>query len=80
MNFKNEDPDITYSIALRKGKFYTKWEVNLTKVKFLYENFIDQKMRTEGVTDRRLRHNSPCMGRKRLLCLNYPLLLKTIKM
>ena len=24
MNFTNEDPDITYSIALRKSKFYTK--------------------------------------------------------
>ena len=48
MNFTNKDPDITYSIALRKGKFYTKWDVNLTKVKFLFENFIDQKMRTEG--------------------------------
>ena len=24
MNFTNKDPDITYSIALRKGKFYTK--------------------------------------------------------
>ena len=47
MNFTSEDPDITYSIALRKGKFYTKSEVNLTKVKFLFENFIDQKMRTE---------------------------------
>ena len=23
MNFTSEDPDITYSIALRKGKFYT---------------------------------------------------------
>ena len=58
MNFTNEDPDITYSIAprendylliaLRKGKSYSKWDVNLTKVKFLFENFIDQKMRTEG--------------------------------
>ena len=58
MNFTNKDPDVTYSIAprendylliaLRKDKFYTKWEVNLTKVKFLFENFIDQKMRTEG--------------------------------
>ena len=58
MNFTNEDPDVTYSIpprendylliALRKDKFYTKWEVNLTKVKFLFENFIDQKMLTEG--------------------------------
>ena len=48
MNFTNKDPDITYSIALRKGKFYTKWDVNLTKVKFLFENFIDQKMHTEG--------------------------------
>ena len=58
MNFTNEDPDVTYSIAprendylliaLRKDKFYTKWKVNLTKVKFLFENFIDQKMRTEG--------------------------------
>ena len=48
INFTYENPDITYSIALRKGKFYTKWDVNLTKVKFLFENFIDQKMRTEG--------------------------------
>ena len=48
MNFTNKDPDITYSIALRKGKFYRKWDINLTKVKFLFENFIDQKMRTEG--------------------------------
>ena len=24
MNFTSEDPDIIYSIALRKGKFYTK--------------------------------------------------------
>ena len=48
MNFTNKDPDITYSIALRKGKFYTKWDVDLTKVKFLFENFIDQKMRREG--------------------------------
>lgn len=48
MNFTSEDPDIAYSIALRKGKFYTKWDVNLTKVKFLFENFIDQKMRREG--------------------------------
>ena len=48
MNFTSEDPDITYSIALRKGLFYTKWDVNLTKVKFLFENFKDQKMRTEG--------------------------------
>ena len=48
MNFTNKDPDITYSIALRKGKFYTKWDVNLTKVKFLFENFIDQKMCTKG--------------------------------
>ena len=48
MNFTSEDPDITYSIALRKGKFYTKWDVNLTKVKFLFENFKDQTMRTEG--------------------------------
>ena len=48
MNFTNKDADITYSIALRKSKFYTKWDVNLTKVKFLFENFIDQKMRTEG--------------------------------
>ena len=48
MNFTNKDPDITYSIALRKGKFYTKWDVNLTKVKFRFENFIDQKMCTEG--------------------------------
>ena len=24
MNFTSEDPNITYSIALRKGKFYTK--------------------------------------------------------
>ena len=58
MNFTNEDPDVTYSIAprendylliaLRKDKFYTKWEVNLTKVKFLFENFKDQKMCTEG--------------------------------
>ena len=57
MNFTNEDPDVTYSIAprendylfaLRKDNFYTKWDVNLTKVKFLFENFKDQKMRTEG--------------------------------
>ena len=58
MNFTSEDPDIAYSIAPRqndylliaprKGKFYTKWDVNLTKVKFLFENFIDQKMRREG--------------------------------
>ena len=48
MNFTNKDPDITYSIALRKGKFNTKWEVNLTKVKFSFENFTDQKMCTEG--------------------------------
>ena len=48
MNFTNEDPDITYSIALRKSKFNTKWEVNLTKVKFSFENFTDQKMCTEG--------------------------------
>ena len=58
MNFTNEDPDVTYSIAprendylliaLRKDKFYTKWEVNLTKVKFLFENFKDQKMCNEG--------------------------------
>ena len=48
MNFTNKDPDITYSIALRKGNFYTKWEVNLTKVKFLFENFVDQKICTKG--------------------------------
>lgn len=51
MNFTNTDPDITlyvYSNALRKGKSHTKWEDNLTKVKFLFENFTDQKMRTEG--------------------------------
>ena len=59
MNFTNEDSDVTYLIAprendyllialIRKDKFYTKWEVNLTKVKFLFENFKDQKMRTEG--------------------------------
>ena len=56
MNFTNEDPNVTYSIplrendylsiALKKDKFYTKWDVSLTKVKFLFENFIDQKMRT----------------------------------
>ena len=48
MNFTSEEPDVTYSIALRKGKFYTKWDVNLTKVKFLFKNFIDQKIRAEG--------------------------------
>ena len=48
INFTYENPDITYSIALRKGKFYTKWDVNLTKVKFLFKSFIDQKMRAEG--------------------------------
>ena len=44
MNFTSEDPDPDYLLDCTKKRR----EVNLTKIKFLFENFIDQKMRTEG--------------------------------
>ena len=49
MNFRSENPDITLTLdCSKKRQIYTKSEVNLTKVKFLFENFKDQKTRTEG--------------------------------